>query len=51
MKDQEKNNNQKKATYKKPELTPLGDIRDVTMGSSFALADSGGGQTESGTQP
>lgn len=51
MKDQDKNNSQKKATYKKPELKSLGDIRDVTMGSSFDVADSGTGMSESGTNP
>ena len=46
MKYQEKNNKQKKATYKKPELTPLGDIRDVTMGGSFGSGDSGNAGVE-----
>lgn len=29
-----------KKTYKKPELKPLGDIRDVTMGGSPGIGDS-----------
>ena len=41
MKEQEKYNKQEKTTYKKPELIPLGDIRDVTMGGSFGGGDSG----------
>jgi len=37
---------QNKKTYKKPELTPLGDIRDVTMGGSPGFGDSGAGAPE-----
>ena len=33
--------NQIKKGYIKPQLTPLGDIRDVTMGGSPGTGDSG----------
>ncbi len=33
--------NQIKKDYIKPQLTPLGDIRDVTMGGSPGTGDSG----------
>ena len=36
-----KNKQQLKKVYKKPELLGLGDIRDVTMGGSFGSGDSG----------
>ena len=32
--------------YQKPQLTPLGDIRDVTMGGSPGFGDSGAGAPE-----
>ena len=35
-----------KKVYKKPVLTPLGDIRDVTMGGSPGFGDSGAGAPE-----
>lgn len=35
-----------KKPYMKPLLTPLGDIRDVTMGGSPGFGDSGGGNPE-----
>jgi hypothetical protein len=35
-----------KKSYKKPELIPLGDIRDVTMGGSPGFGDSGAGLPE-----
>jgi len=37
-----------KSKYVKPELLPLGDIRDVTMGGSFGALDSGSGGSEGG---
>lgn len=39
-------NKQKKKPYVKPMLTPLGDIRDVTMGGSPGFGDSGAGNPE-----
>jgi len=39
-------NIQNKKQYKKPELTPLGDIRDMTMGGSPGFGDSGAGSPE-----
>ncbi len=35
-----------KKDYIKPQLTPLGDIRDVTMGGSPGTGDSGNAFTE-----
>ena len=35
-----------KKQYMKPQLTSLGDIRDVTMGGSTGFGDSGGGAAE-----
>jgi len=35
------NQKQIKKDYKKPQLTALGDIRDVTMGGSPGTGDSG----------
>jgi len=48
MKDKNQNNNQKqqKKPYVKPLLIPLGDIRDVTMGGSIGVGDSGNAGTE-----
>lgn len=51
MKDQKRKTNkqlvvEKKRPYKQPELTNLGDIRDVTMGGSIGVGDSGNGGTE-----
>lgn len=37
---------QTKKSYQKPELVSLGDIRDVTMGGSPGVGDSGGGAPE-----
>lgn len=36
----------KKKQYTKPELKSLGDIRDVTMGGSPGIGDSGGAGAE-----
>ena len=45
MKENNKQTNQikqqLKKSYKKPELQSLGDIRDVTMGGSSGIGDSG----------
>lgn len=38
--------NTEKAAYTKPELLPLGDIRDVTMGGSPGIGDSGSAGAE-----
>lgn len=49
MKQEESKNNKdikNKAAYKKPGLKPLGDIRDVTMGGSVGIGDSGAGGVE-----
>jgi hypothetical protein len=52
MKQNTKNNTQRdkqvltKKLYKKPELIPLGDIRDVTMGGSPGFGDSGAAAPE-----
>ena len=35
-----------KKIYEKPKLTPLGDIRDVTMGGSPGFGDSGAAAPE-----
>ena len=35
-----------KTSYTKPELIPLGDIRDVTMGGSPGIGDSGSAGAE-----
>ncbi|MBL4772927.1 MAG: lasso RiPP family leader peptide-containing protein [Alcanivoracaceae bacterium] len=43
---QQNNKKASKMPYKKPELIPLGDIRDVTMGGSPGFGDSGGGAPE-----
>ncbi len=37
---------QSKSKYIKPQLIPLGDIRDVTMGGSPGSGDSGAAFTE-----
>lgn len=39
---EKKQNSENKRSYNKPKLTPLGDIRDVTMGGSPGFGDSGG---------
>lgn len=39
-------NEQIKKHYMKPQLKPLGDIRDVTMGGSPGFGDSGAGSPE-----
>ena len=45
--NQEENGNKlAKKPYMKPLLTPLGDIRDVTMGGSPGFGDSGAGNPE-----
>lgn len=41
-----KYNKENKKPYNKPELISLGDIRDVTMGGSPGVGDSGGGSPE-----
>lgn len=48
MKMNNKTETQKKSKkqYKKPELKPLGDIRDVTMGGSPGIGDSGNAGAE-----
>lgn len=43
---QRTNSKTKKKAYVKPVLTPLGDIRDVTMGGSPGFGDSGGAGPE-----
>lgn len=45
-KSQMKNQDKTKKKYEKPELKPLGDIRDVTMGGSPGIGDSGNAGTE-----
>lgn len=50
MKNQKEQKNKteiiSKKPYKKPQLISLGDIRDVTMGGSPGVGDSGGGTPE-----
>ncbi len=41
-----KNNDKNKKQYTKPVLKPLGDIRDVTMGGSPGIGDSGNAGAE-----
>lgn len=40
-KEQQNNQIKEKLKYVRPELLSLGDIRDVTMGGSFGVGDSG----------
>ncbi len=37
---------QPRKTYTRPELLPCGDVRDVTMGGSPGVGDSGNGALE-----